>query len=201
MVYSLTERPTAIIAKNIDTDEEIGGTEIERDSSFKVDEATVMENYIAGDEAGFILNFATAVATSVKDLETSLLNPLHNSIYFDIPNKDNDGGTTEKANLLVLALDSGYMTSSEDTHASYMFTENSSDKNFSTDSEDVRSALDKGYTVIKSSGGELITLNGNTPTDMAQLKHLNGEHLMLSLPLGATQVMAVYELQSTLPTA
>lgn len=186
------------IAKNIDTDEEIGGTEIERDSSFKVDEATVMENYIAGDEAWFILNFATAVATSVKDLEDGLLAKIYNSIYFDIPNKDGVG-TTEKANLLVLALDSGYMNSNEDTHASYMFTENSSDKNFSTDSEDVRSALDKGYTVIKSSGGELITLDGKNPT--SQLKPLNGEHLMLSLPLGATQVMAVYELQSTLPTA
>lgn len=178
-------------APALDTDREI------RQSEFAIDDSSIMESYVVGDEGWFIVQGATPIASTIPVLDNNLLKNFGNSIYYDIPNSDGDGGTTAKFNLVSLSMDSGYLSSSEKIYSSLLIGEESeSNVAFSTDNSFVNENLNNNNIVVMSSEGDRAAFNATNYSPVAvETTHFKGDYIMLAMPQGNTQMLAVFQLK------
>lgn len=166
-------------------------------SSFDVDDNTVIESYVAGDEAWFMLVKADGIAPIIPSLDGALVYS-NNTIMQNIQSGEE---TTAKFNLISVSLDNGYLASNEKVFTELLIGEES-ENNIVFDTTKYHNTP---YIVLETNTGKSVGLipNGQsfTPTDPAALATLNGEYLMLVLPQNNTKIGAVLELYQAQPTA
>lgn len=166
-------------------------------SSFDVDDNTVIESYVAGDEAWFVLVGANNIAPIIPSLDGALVYS-NNTIMQNIQSGEE---TTAKFNLISVSLDNGYLTSNEKVYTELLIGEES-ENNIVFDTVKHQQTP---YIVLETNTGKSVGLipNGQsfTPTDATALATLGGDYLMLVLPQGQTQIGVVLELYQTQQSA
>ena len=169
---------------------------------FLIDENSVIESYVAGDEPWFHLNDATKFVTPLDILDSELLRAyLKKTMKFEV--KDNNGKSEEKWNMIAVSMASGYLNATIPTKTDLTIKESEEQTTiFSTYSTQVTESLGKGYGIIQGSEKGYIELSQNeggafAPANPTQIATgLDGTYMQLIMPLSKTaQVSVVYEIQ------
>ena len=187
-----------ILMVSEDENTEAGKSKEPRAAGVSVDENTFMENYVAGDEAWFVVQGATTISSDLAPLNT-LLGAYGNSFY----NSDS------KMNLVALAMDSEYLGSQTKNlfvDFSYGVTDTNNKNGFSTTNPYVSGGVSKGTVVFQSDLGDLgyyVPADDEEPSsrphiqfvsDPNKTNHFDGEYLFMMTPMVNTYAGVIFQL-------
>lgn len=165
-----------------------GTTVGKRRGGISIDENTILENYVTGDEPWFSVMNAYQIANQLKDLNV-LLNGYtkSNIVYKNIPNKEG-----EFLNLIMVAMDQDYLGSQErNIYSDYVY---GNDVPFNTDNTTLnRIIAGSSYLspAFMTSNGEIAYTNSTTSMAFVNGSSFTGDHLYMMYPAGGTMIGAV----------
>ena len=166
-----------------------------------VDENTIIENYVAGNEAWFAMQTgASQIATQLIGLD-AVLNAYQNTMLYE---REVNGSTNDYINLICLIMDQGYLGGEDHVYGDFAWGEAGADNvPFSTYSTIVDQALTAGGNrapIFMTNAGDASLFNGSNLTflnDAGTANHLDGDLLYFVYPINAScQVGAVLGLES-----
>lgn len=167
-----------------------GTTVGKRRGGISIDENTILENYVTGEEPWFSVMNANKIATQLKGLN-DLLNGYteSNIVYNNIPNKEG-----EYLNLIMVAMDQDYLGSQErNIYSDYVY---GNDVPFNTDNTTLnRIIAGSSYLspAFMTSNGEIAYITGNDSMAFypGAGSSFTGDYLYMMYPADGTMIGAV----------
>ncbi len=165
-----------------------GTTVGKRRGGISIDENTILENYVTGDEPWFSVMNANQIATRLKDLNV-LLNGYtkSNIVYKNIPNKEG-----EFLNLIMVAMDQDYLGSTErNIYSDFSY---GNDVPFNTDNDILNGIIAQSNYLspaFMTSNGEIAYMDSLSSMKFVNGSSFTGDHLYMIYPAGGTMIGAV----------
>lgn len=175
---------------------------VDRYAGFTIDDNSVLESYVNGTEAWFVMQQATQIASQLIGLEL-LLNQCNNSMMTPIEVTSSTGQVSTKncMNLIALVMDQDYLASTEQKlFADYLRGEASaSNQAFSTYSNAIINGIleQSQYRapVFMSNAGDIGYTTGASIDFVTGSTQFNGNELYVLYPLGSTMAGLVLDLK------
>ena len=175
---------------------------VDRYAGFTIDDNSVLESYVNGTEAWFVMQQATQIASQLIGLEL-LLNQCNNSMMTPIEVTSSTGQVSTKncMNLIALVMDQDYLASTEQKlFADYLRGEASaSNQAFSTyNNAIINGILEQSQyraPVFMSNAGDIGYTTGASIDFATGSTQFNGNELYVLYPLGSTMAGLVLDLK------
>ena len=175
---------------------------VDRYAGFTIDDNSVLESYVNGTEAWFVMQQATQIASQLIGLEL-LLNQCNNSMMTPIEVTSSTGQVSTKncMNLIALVMDQDYLASTEQKlFADYLRGEASaSNQAFSTyNNAIINGILEQSQyraPVFMSNAGDIGYTTGTSIDFVTGSTQFNGNELYVLYPLGSTMAGLVLDLK------
>ncbi len=154
-----------------------------------IDDNTVIESYVTGNEAWFAMqgDVAASIVTRLMQMDYAFSFYQNTMVY----EREVNGETNDYLNLICLIMDQGYLASQETLYGDFLWgAESQTNVAFSTYSQTVNTALAAGQyqaPVLMTNAGDVSVFNGTGLTfvnDAGTANHLDGNLLFMVYPIG-----------------
>lgn len=166
-------------------------------------EDCVIENFVAGDEAWFMLNGAAGVSNTFATLDKAVFNLFNKTIFQQVKVEDKNGEGEKyqsKSNLIAISLNRGYLTPGDPVKTDFTINDNK----FTTydeiqtkagDTINVGEIVSKGNIAITSSQNDYIEIDASyKPVKIPTTTGFAGDYMGLAMKYEGAGVGLVYQL-------
>ena len=163
----------------------------------------MIENFVAGDEAWFMLNGAAGVSNTFATLDKAVFNLFNKTIFQQVKVEDKNGEGEKyqsKSNLIAISLNRGYLTPGDPVKTDFTINDNK----FTTydeiqtkagDTINVGEIVSKGNIAITSSQNDYIEIDASyKPVKIPTTTGFAGDYMGLAMKYEGAGVGLVYQL-------